>query len=76
MVPGNNSFWEIRGFGNPEMGLISAKILVGTDKIGTRIFPFLYLVGLFLAWKQRPINFDIFQYMVGMSFLILSLPSA
>jgi uridine kinase len=60
-------------FSNPEMGKIYFFALqIGGD---TRIYvvPLVYLLMVYAAWRVRRLNFDMFQAILGMAFLLVVL---
>jgi uridine kinase len=60
-------------FGNPEMGKIYLVALNLGGSVSIFIVPLIYLVMLYLAWRVRRLNFDLFQAVTGMSFLLIVL---
>ena len=60
-------------FGNPEMGKIYRAALNLGGSVSIYIVPLIYLVMLYLAWRVRRLNFDLFQAVTGMSFLLIVL---
>ncbi|RDB35095.1 MAG: uridine kinase [Spirobacillus cienkowskii] len=60
-------------FGNPEIGKIYRVALSLGGGISIYIIPLLYLVMLYLAWRVRRLNFDLFQAVTGMSLLLIVL---
>ncbi len=60
-------------FSNPEMG----KVYRTAINLGSNIFiyavPLIYLVMLYLVWRVRRLNYDLFQATMGMSFLLIVL---
>lgn len=59
--------------GNPEIKKIYHLTLNLSDNVSIYIVPFVYLVTLYLAWRVRRLNFDIFQMLMGLSFLFIVL---
>jgi uridine kinase len=57
-------------FGNPEMGKIYRVALNLGESVAIYIVPLIYLVMLYLAWRVRRLNFELFQAVTGMSFLL------
>lgn len=58
---------------NPEIGKISAfSIELGTS-LSIYFVPLVYLVILYLAWRVRRINFELFVASVGLAFLLIAL---
>jgi uridine kinase len=60
-------------FGNPEMGKIYRVTLNLGSNISVYIVPFGYMIMLYLAWRVRRLNFDLFQAITGMTFLLIVL---
>jgi uridine kinase len=60
-------------FGNPEIGKIYRVALNLGGSVSIYIVPLIYLVMLYLAWRVRRLNFDLFQAVTGMSFLLIVL---
>jgi len=60
-------------FGNPEMGKIYRVALNLGGSVSIYIIPLIYLVMLYLAWRVRRLNFDLFQAVTGISFLLIVL---
>jgi len=60
-------------FGNPEMGKIYRVALNIGDNVSIYVIPLLYLVMLYLLWRIRRLNFDLFQVTTGMIFLLVVL---
>jgi uridine kinase len=59
--------------GNTEMGKVY-QLAIGLDgNISIYIIPLIYLVMLYLAWRVRRLNFDLFQAITGMAFLLIVL---
>ena len=62
-------------FNNPEMSKVYQFTLpVGVD-ISVYVVPLTYFIILYGAWRVRRINFELFQAMLGMSFLLVVLLS-
>ena len=60
-------------FGNPEMGKIYRVALSLGGNVSVYIVPLVYMLMLYLAWRVRRLNFDLFQAVTGMSFLLIVL---
>ena len=60
-------------FGNPEMGKIYRVALDLGESVSIYMVPLIYLVILYLVWRVRRLNFDLFQAVTGMSFLLIVL---
>ena len=60
-------------FGNPEMGKIYRVALNLRESVSIYIVPLIYLVMLYVAWRVRRLNFDLFQAVTGISFLLIVL---
>jgi uridine kinase len=60
-------------FGNPEMGKIYRVALSLGGSVSIYIVPLIYSVMLYLVWRVRRLNFDLFQAAMGMSFLLIVL---
>ena len=60
-------------FGNPEMGKIYRISLNLGESVSIYIVPLIYLVMLYAAWRVRRLNFDLFQAVTGISFLLIVL---
>jgi uridine kinase len=60
-------------FGNPEMGKIYRVALSLGGNVSVYIVPLIYMVMLYLAWRVRRLNFDLFQATTGMAFLLIVL---
>ena len=60
-------------FGNPEMGKIFYLAMpIGKDAVAY-IVPLLYLSLLYMGWRVRPLNFELFSILIGVSFLAVVL---
>jgi uridine kinase len=59
--------------GNPEMGKIYQLAIGLTGNVSIYVVPLIYLVMLYLAWRVRRLNFDLFQATTGMAFLLIVL---
>lgn len=59
--------------GNPEMGKIYQLAIGLPGNVSIYFVPLTYLIMLYLAWRVRRINFDLFQATTGMAFLLIVL---
>lgn len=59
--------------GNPEMGSIYQLAIGLAGNISIYVVPLIYLIMLYLAWRVRRLNFDLFQATTGMAFLLIVL---
>jgi uridine kinase len=60
-------------FGNPEMGKIyRLAFSVGASAV-VYVVPLVYLLMLYATWRVRRLNFELFQAMLGIAFLLLVL---
>lgn len=59
--------------GNPEMGKIYRIAVNLGESISIYMVPLIYLVMLYVAWRVRRLNFDLFQAVTGISFLLIVL---
>jgi uridine kinase len=60
-------------FSNPEMGKVyRAAISLGSN-VHIYAVPFIYLVVLYMVWRIRRLNFDLFNATLGTAFLLLVL---
>lgn len=59
--------------GNPEIGKVYQLIVGLTGNVSVFVVPLVYLIVLYLAWRVRRLNFDLFQATVGMAFLLVVL---
>ncbi|MBI5922475.1 MAG: uridine kinase [Betaproteobacteria bacterium] len=60
-------------FGNPEMGKIYRVALGLGGNVSVYLVPLIYMVMLYLVWRVRRLNFDLFQATTGMAFLLIVL---
>ena len=60
-------------FGNPEMTKAFHLSLSLGNNIEAYILPLLYLSLLYLGWRVRPLNFELFTILIGVSFLMIVL---
>lgn len=58
---------------NPEMGKIYQLAIGLAGNISIYVVPLIYLIMLYLAWRVRRLNFDLFQATTGMAFLLIVL---
>ena len=58
---------------NPEMGKIYQLAIGLAGNVSIYVVPLLYLVMLYAAWRVRRLNFDLFQAITGMAFLLIVL---
>lgn len=59
--------------GNPEMGKVYQLAIGLTGNVSIYVVPLLYLVLLYLAWRVRRLNFDLFHATTGLAFLLIVL---
>ncbi|MCX8956440.1 uridine kinase [Erwinia psidii] len=60
-------------FGNPEMGKIYNVAMNLGENFSIYIVPLIYFVLMYSAWRVRRLNFDLFQTITGMAFLLIVL---
>lgn len=60
-------------FGNPEMEKIYQLAIGLAGNVSIYVVPLVYLVMVYLAWRVRRLNFDLFQVITGMAFLLIVL---
>jgi len=60
-------------FKNPEMGKIYQLAIPLTGNVSIYVVPLTYLVMLYLVWRVRRLNFDLFQATSGVAFLLIVL---
>jgi len=60
-------------FSNPEMGKIYRFAIDLSANTKIYLVPLAYLLMLYMAWRVRRINFELFQAMLGMAFLLVVL---
>jgi uridine kinase len=58
---------------NPEMGKIYQLAIGLAGNVSIFIVPLFYLIMLYLAWRVRRLNFDLFLATTGMAFLLIVL---
>ncbi len=61
--------------GNPQMGKIYQLAIGLAGNVSIYIVPLIYFIMLYLAWRVRRLNFDLFQATTGMAFLLIVLMS-
>jgi len=59
--------------GNPEIGKVYLLAIGLTEDIRVYVVPLVYFIILYLAWRVRRLNFDLFQTTTGMAFLLIVL---
>jgi uridine kinase len=59
--------------GNPEMGKIYQLAIGLAGNVSIYVVPLIYFIMLYLAWRVRRLNFDLFQATTGMAFLLIVL---
>lgn len=59
--------------GNPEMGKIYQLAIGLAGNVSIYVVPLMYLIMLYLAWRVRRLNFDLFQASTGMALLLIVL---
>ena len=59
--------------GNPEMGKIYQLVIDLAGNVSIYVVPLIYLIILYLAWRIRRLNFELFQATTGMAFLLIVL---
>ncbi len=60
-------------FSNPEMSKIYRTAINLGGNIFIYVVPFIYLVMLYLVWRVRRLNYDLFHATLGMAFLLIVL---
>ncbi|MDN0076833.1 hypothetical protein QU481_18460 [Crenobacter sp. SG2303] len=60
-------------FGNPEIEKIYQLAIGLAGNVSIFVVPLIYLVMLYLAWRVRRLNFDLFQATIGIAFLLIVL---
>jgi uridine kinase len=58
---------------NPEMGKTYQLAIGLAGNVSIYVVPLIYLLMLYLAWRVRRLNFDLFQATTGMAFLLIVL---
>ena len=61
--------------GNPEMGKIYQLAIGLAGNVSIYVVPLIYLIMLYLAWRVRRLNFDLFQATTGIALLLIVLMS-
>lgn len=59
--------------GNTEMGKIYQLAIGLAGNVSIYVVPLIYLIMLYLAWRVRRLNFELFQATTGMAFLLIVL---
>ena len=59
--------------GNPEMRKIYQVAIGLVGNVSIYIVPLIYLIMLYLVWRVRRLNFDLFQATTSMAFLLIAL---
>lgn len=60
-------------FGNPEMEKVYRASIGFGGNVSVYIVPLFYMVMLYFAWRVRRMNFDLFQAITGIAFLLIVL---
>ncbi|MDF3036202.1 MAG: uridine kinase [Paucimonas sp.] len=60
-------------FSNPELGKVYEFALGIGGALAIYIVPLAYMIMLYLAWRVRRLNFDLFHAILGMAFLLVAL---
>lgn len=60
-------------FSNPEMNKIYSLAISMGGQINLYVVPFVYMLMLYLVWRLKWLNFDLFQATTGMTFLLVLL---
>jgi uridine kinase/uncharacterized membrane protein YtjA (UPF0391 family) len=60
-------------FSNPEMGKIYQVAFALGGNVFIYVVPLIYIVSLYMAWRVRRLNFDLFHATLGMAFLMVVL---
>jgi uridine kinase len=60
-------------FGNPEMGKVYNLSTSIGEQFTVYIVPLIYLLTLYLVWRIKRLNFDLFQATTGLAFLLIVL---
>lgn len=58
-------------FGNPEMSKAFYLVLPLGNDTDVYVLPLIYLSLLYVGWRIRPLNFDLFAILIGISFLMI-----
>lgn len=59
--------------GNPEMGKVYQLEIELTGNVSVYVVPLVYLIMLYMTWRVRRINFELFQATTGLSFFLIVL---
>jgi uridine kinase len=59
--------------GNPQIGRIYQLAISLTGNINIYVVPLVYLIMLYVTWQLRRLNFDLFQTIIGIVFMLLVL---
>jgi len=62
-------------FGNPEIDKVFSLAIEIGGQFTMYIVPLIYLISLYLFWRIKRLNFDLFQATIGMIFLVIVLMS-
>ena len=60
-------------FGNPEMDKIYNLSFGIGDGISVYVIPIIYMIMIYLTWRVKRLNFDLFQATMGIAFLLIVL---
>ena len=60
-------------FGNPEMSKAFHLVFPLSNNVDVYVLPLIYLSLLYMSWRIRPLNFDLFAILIGISFLMIVL---
>ena len=60
-------------FGNPEIEKIYRVSLTLGANVAVYIVPLIYMIILYFAWRVRRLNFELFEALTGMAFLLIVL---
>jgi uridine kinase len=60
-------------FGNPEMVKIFNLALPVNSQSAVYLVPLIYLSLVYMGWRVRPLNFDLFATLIGVSFFVIVL---
>jgi len=59
--------------GNPEIGKIYQLAVPLNGDVSVYVVPLLYLIVLYMAWRVRRLNFELFQSIIGLALLLIVL---
>lgn len=59
--------------GNPEMGAIYQLAIGLAENVSIYFVPLVYLILIYLSWRVRRLNFELFRAITGMAFLLIVL---